>query len=257
MGGFFGDAIKGITGGQVDLDRSDIGKAWNEVWVPAVQGITGEANKNPPQGSGPINPSSPMPMPPGKGPAKTPNELVPGLIPTQPNDQTSIKDMSAEEMRRQRGIDYNIGMQRGSELFKEGSLGRMNLDASPMLQAQRQLAQANINRTMQTQQRALAAAQARARMPAGANFAQRAALTRQQQQAQNEAARQQNIDAYGQQKEQTMFNLGQGNKELFGKLATALSEQGFGVTERTGAMQSEIAKAMAAAAANSKSGGKK
>lgn len=39
MGGFFGDIVKGATGGQVDLDRSDIGKGWNA--VSAATGIGG------------------------------------------------------------------------------------------------------------------------------------------------------------------------------------------------------------------------
>jgi hypothetical protein len=190
---------------------------------------------------------------------KDQSPVVTSMPVTDPNNMTGsqLRDMTPEQSRQVRETDWNTGLARGKNLFSEGSLGRMDPASSGVYQAQRQLAQGQLNRAMQSQDRALKAQQARAQMPASASFAQRAALTKQSQQAQQDLSRQQTLDVYGQEKERTQYNQGQQSKELFGQLATALSEQGFGVTERGGLMQSDIAKAMAQAAQSSGGGGKK
>lgn len=175
-----------------------------------------------------------------------------------PLTEEEKKKKEQQGLRDAREADYQAGLKRGKELFTPESLGRMNMDTNKVLQNQRELGQAQLNRTNMAQQKMMAAAQAKSRLPAAAGFAQRAAVMRQQQLAQQDLTRQQQLDAYGKEKEQTQYNIGQKNKELFGQLATALSEQGFGVSERGYSNQSDIAKAMAEAAkAAGSSGGKK
>jgi hypothetical protein len=192
-------------------------------------------------------------------------------------------DPRIDEYRQQRQQDFDIGMKRGEDLFKEGSLGRLgdNQDIQTVLNRRRaQLGgftpqEQEIMRSQtgavsragtSNALRALQGAQASAGVRGAAAGAQKADIfnkanlanqenERQLQMANIAEARRGLSDLENTATNVGKFDLGLKNKEAFGRYSTALGEQMLGSADRGSITQQDIA--WASARNNQDSGGKK
>lgn len=203
-----------------------------------------------------------------------PDENKPRVV--EPAVADPAIDPRFEELRRQRQKDWEAGLGRGQEMFKEGSLGRLggNEDLQRVLAARRaqagglsadeqqvmraklmgQMASAN-----QGALRQLRGIQGAAGIQGGVAGAQAADVLRGGQQAmigaerdiqmQNLLAKRQGI---GELEATAMglgkYDIGQANKELIAKYQTGLAEQALGAAERGALRSSDLAMAQQSAA---------
>lgn len=197
------------------------------------------------------------------------------------------------DARAERQKDYEFGKARGEAEFGTGMLGRVgeapSAAATDLLsqrknimeqglgaaafQAAREARLRGLGRNEQEQQRALSSQMSRSGIRGGAAAGQLGNLLRQQQSGragaeqdlllQNVAQKQQAMGDYqgllGQQEAgqlaRQQYNIGQSNKEAFGRSASGLAEQQMGLATKSGITQAGISNAMAQAARSS--GGKK
>lgn len=187
----------------------------------------------------------------------TPRDLQ--LLRAQKRNEAKAKERTRrfEEQRQFREEDIARGLERGKELFGEGSLGRAQGFDAPAVQAARETQLRNLQRQQELQRRQLQGVQGRAGITGGLQAGQLINLQRQQQLEQQAAEQQVLLARAKQEEELEKFNLEQARRELLGQQTFALGEAGLGAAERGAVISGLAAEAGAAAQRQSGGGGKK
>jgi len=201
----------------------------------------------------------------------------------------------AESSGLHREIDMSRGLERGKQLFAEGSLGRVGEERSAdvadivsrrkeimdkgfgakAFEAAREARLQGMGQAEQMQQRRLRAAQAGSGVAGGLAGGQMLGLMKQQQQQRQSAERDLFLDEVNRRQgaigaaeasikgaeqdelARKQFNIGQKKDELMGQMTSMLTEAQLGVTERSSARTASAARDYADAVKKQGSGGKK
>lgn len=154
---------------------------------------------------------------------------------------TGIEGRRAESYRQGREQDLASGRARGEEVFKAGALGRISEGFSP--EEQQAMREQNLKAITQGQQ---AASRNLARQQAMSGVRGPLAAAQQSQQnlgAQGQLADQERqlfLENIANKRAGQQFNIGQGEKELAGRMSTEMGYGSLGAAERAAAMQSVL-----------------
>jgi hypothetical protein len=169
-----------------------------------------------------------------------------------PDIQSQI---AQEQIVAAREADFMRGRARGEELLAEGTLGRLEGITEGQNQAIREQALLGLQGQQQAAQRALRGTMAASGVQGGLSGGLQSALLGQQAAERSQAEQAMATGLIETGMNINKFNLGQGQREVLGRIGIELGEAGLGAAERGALMQKDAATEAANIAAQAAQGG--